>query len=257
LDDDDRQEESDAFVALVEGDAKLLESRFFDEYLTEDEQALYALVQVFGGEADPATEAARERARSLPAFLREYLYFPYEAGLEFAEELAEDGGFKSVDRALCRPPTSTEQVLHPGLYREGQGWSPPEVPDVAAATGCAGLRRGALGEFKMREVLELHVGQSTAAEAAAGWDGDTFQTVRCGTALGLVDRWVADSQDDAAQLQRALARWGSGWARSAAATSGRFSGPGGTGRVTLSGTRVDLVVADDAATADRLAAALG
>lgn len=48
LDDADRQEQVDAFVALLEGDAKLLESRFFDEYLTEDEQALYTLAQVFG-----------------------------------------------------------------------------------------------------------------------------------------------------------------------------------------------------------------
>jgi hypothetical protein len=257
LDDADRQEESDAFVALVEGDARFLESRFFDEYLTEDEQALYALAQVFGAEADPATEAARARARALPEFLHEYLQFPYETGIEFVEELAADGGFKSVDQALCRPPTSTEQILHPALYRDGQGWAPPEVPDVGAATGCQSLRRGALGEFKMREVLELHVGASTAADAVAGWHGDAFQTVRCGTAVGLVDRWVADSEDDAAQLLRALTRWGPAWARSGSAAGGRFSGPGGTGRVTLSGTRVDLVVADDAATADRLISALG
>jgi hypothetical protein len=256
LDDADRQEEVDAFVALLEGDAKLLESRFADEYLTEDEQALYALAQIFG-EDDPATEAAKARARAAPPFMLEYLYFPYETGLELAEELADDGGLEKLDEALCRPPTSTEQVLHPDLYRDGQGWAPPEVPDVAAATGCESLRRGTLGEFKMREVLELQVGQSTAAEAAGGWHGDTFQTVRCGTALGLVDRWVADSEDDAAQLLRALTRWGSAWARSGGAASGRFSGPGGTGRVTLNGTRVDLVVADDAATADRLAAALG
>ena len=257
LDDADRQEEVDAFVALVEGDARLLESRFFDDYLTEEEQALYALAQVFGAEADPATEAARERARALPEFLLEYLQFPYQRGVEFAEELADDGGFESVDEALCRPPTSTEQIIHPALYRQGQGWAPPEVPDVAAASGCQLLREGALGEFKTREVLELHLGRSEAAEAAGGWNGDTFQTVRCGTALGMVDRWLADSEEDAAQLFRALTRWGSAWARSGAAAGGRFSGPGGTGRVTLTGTRVDVVLADDAATADRLAAALG
>jgi hypothetical protein len=256
LEDTDRPEEIDAFVALLEGDAKLLEGRFGDEYLTEDEQALYALAQIFG-EDDPATEAAKARARAAPPFLLEYLYFPYETGLEFTEELADEGGFRTVDEALCRPPTSTEHILHPELYRDGQGWAPPELADVAAATGCDSLRRATLGEFKMREVLELHLGASQAAEAAAGWHGDTFQTVRCGTALGMVDRWVADSQEDAAQLARALTRWGGAWARSGASPAGRFSGPGGTGQVTVSGTRVDLVVADDAATADRLAAAVG
>ena len=255
LEDTDRPEEIDAFVALLEGDAKLLENRFGDDYLTEDEQALYVLGQVFG-EDDPATEAARARARAAPPFLLEYLYFPYEIGLEFTEELADEGGFRTVDEALCRPPTSTEHILHPDLYRDGQGWAPPELPDVAAAAGCESLRRATLGEFKMREVLELHVGQSTAAAAAAGWHGDTFHTVRCGNALGMVDRWVADSEDDAVQLARALTRWGGAWARSGSVGSGRFSGPGGTGRVSQVGTLVDLVVADDAATADRLASVL-
>ena len=237
LDDADRQEEADAFIALIEGDAKQFESRFAEEYFTEDEQALYALGQIFGS-ADPATEAAAERVRAAPPFVVEYLYFPYEQGLDFTEELAEAGGQARIDKALCEPPTSTEQVLHPALYREGQGWGPPELADIAAATGCTPVRRGALGEFKMREVLERHVGGSAAAAAAAGWNGDTFQTVRCGTALGMVDRWVADTEGDAAELGRALRRWGAG-------------------RVTVSGTRVDLVLADNAATADRLATALG
>ena len=256
LEDTDRPEEIDAFVSLLEGDAKLLESRFADEYLTEDEQALYGLAQLLGP-TDPATEAAAAKARAAPPFLLEYLYFPYEQGLEFTEEVAEAGGNDSIDEAICRPPTSTEHILHPDLYRQGQGWAPPELPDVAAAAGCESLRRATLGEFKMREVLELHLGRSTAATAAAGWHGDTFHTVRCGTALGMVDRWVADSEADAAELSRALTRWGSAWAGSGGSGGGRFSGSGGTGQVTVTGTRVDLVVADDAATADRLAAALG
>ncbi len=243
LDDADRQEEVDAFVALLEGDARFLESRFFDEYLTEEEQAVYALAQAFGAEADPATEAARERARALPAFLHDYLQFPYQRGSEFVEELAEEGGFERIDRILCQPPTSTEQILHPDLYRQAQGWAPPELPDMAAATQCESVRRGTLGEFKMSEVLERQLGESTSAEAADGWNGDTFHTVRCGRALGMVDRWVADSEEDAAQLARALNRW--------------RASRGGAGRVTQMGTRVDLVVADDAATANRLAAALG
>jgi hypothetical protein len=67
----------------------------------------------------------------------------------------------------------------------------------------------------------------------------------------MVERWEADSPADAARLAQALTRWAAGWAGSAV-SGGRFSGRGGAGRIVHQGTRVDLVLADDAATADRL-----
>jgi hypothetical protein len=248
LDDADHQEELDAFTALIEGDAKLLERRYADAYLSEDEQAVFVLGELFGtGDSTAAAKVAQA-----PPFLLDYIYFPYTQGLEFAKAQAEGRGNAGVDAAFRRPPTSTEQVLHPALYAADQGWSPPALPDVAAASGCQAVRRGTLGEFKMGEVLQPQLGESTATRAAAGWNGDSFQTVRCGTRLGMVERWQADSDADAARLAQALARWGPQWSRSRSAAGGRFSGPGGSGRVVQSGSRVDLVLADDAATADRL-----
>jgi hypothetical protein len=249
LDQADRHEEVEAYVALIEGDAKLLEERYAEEYLTEEEQLEYVLGGLAGSEEDLSP------ILRLPPFMLEELYFPYTVGLDFAEERAEDGGFAGLDEAFRKPPVSTEQIIHPDRYESGQGWTPPALPDLAAATSCQGVRRGTLGEATMALVLDTYLDEAGAKAAANGWNGDTFQTVRCGRALGMVERWEADSPADAARLAQALTRWATGWSGSAAG-GGRFSGRGGAGRVVHTGTRVDLVLADNAATADRLAGAV-
>ena len=248
LDEADRQEEVEAFVALIEGDAKLLEEQYAERYLTEEEQLEYAL----GGLAGTGEDLSP--ILRLPPFMLAELYFPYTVGLDFAEHRAEDGGFAALDEAFRRPPASTEQVIHPERYESNQGWAPPPLADLAAATGCQPVRRGTLGESTMGFVLDDRLGEAESKAAVAGWNGDTFETVRCGRALGMVQRWEADTPADAARFAEALTRWASGWAGSRV-SGGRFSGRGGAGRIVHSGTRVDLVVADDDATADRLATA--
>ncbi len=254
LDEADREEELDAYNAVVEGDAKLLEDRYAERYLSEEEQVVLALGALLGGEVDENTLA---NLANTPPFLLEYLYFPYEAGLAFAEAQAAAAATPNagIDAALRRPPTSTEQILHPDRYGAGQGWSPPSLVDVAAAIGCESRRRGALGEFKMAALLGTELDEETASAGADGWNGDVFETVRCGNSLGLVDRWLTDSDADAAELVRALTEWAPGWSGGWPPVDGRFSGPDGAGRIVHNGSQVDLILADDAATADRLVAA--
>src|SRR5207237_756098 len=71
--------------------------------------------------------------------------------------------------------------------------------------------------------------------------------------------WVADDDIGSRGLASALTSWAGGWSGSnqAPGPDGRFSGPKGAGRLVLKGTTIDLVLADDGATADRISAALG
>lgn len=248
LDDEDRTEELAALSALLEGDANLVESIWRERHLTDRERVLAAI----GGSSDPSALA---RA---PRYLLESLYFPYQDGLAFVRSRHRAGGFAEVDNAYRDPPTSTEHILHPETYTSGQRWTPPPLPDVAAATGCGRVDTGTLGEFDMAQLLSEEISESDAREAAAGWDGDAYGTVRCGAALGFVDRWQAENPGEAGELADALLRWGRGWSGSSRGTDaeGRFSGPSGSGRVVRNGARVDLVLADDVATADRLARAV-
>jgi uncharacterized protein YceK len=250
LDEADRAEESLAYSALLEGDARLVESIWMERHLDPLEALAAALGLGAGGDGGEALANA-------PPYVVKSLLFPYTEGVTFVESLHSAGGFAAVDGAYRRPPTSSEHILHPSTYSQSQGAAAPPLPDVAAATGCQRVRAGALGEFDMREVLGAHVGVSDAGRAAQGWNGDTYTLVRCGGVLGLADRWETDPGVDAARLTDALGRWARGWSGGRLGGDGRFSGPAGAGRITRAGNRVELVVAGNADTADRLVRALG
>lgn len=247
LDDQNKTEEGAAFSALIEGDAELTSSLWQDRHLSARERQ-----QAASSGATPDAIAAYARA---PRYLLESLFFPYQDGVTFAEARHKAGGFAEVDKAYGNPPTSTEHILHPETYAAGQTWSPPALPDLAAAAGCSAVDNGTLGEFDMRQMLMGEIVSADARNAAAGWNGDAFAAVRCGSALGLADRWVAENPAEATQLADALLRWARGWSGSnrAADAEGRISGADGSARVVRNGGRVDLILADNAETADRLA----
>ncbi len=248
LDDQNRSEETSAFSALIEGDAELVANLWQERHLSERERRQAAS----GSSADPSVYA------SAPPYLLASLFFPYQDGLNFVQSRYKAGGFAEVDKAYRNPPTSTEHILHPETYASGQTWTPPPLPDLAAATGCGKVDGGTLGEFDMAQVLSRELSSTDARNAAAGWNGDAYGVVRCGAALGLADRWQSDDVAAATRLADALTRWGKGWSGSTRNTDaeGRFTGPDGSGRVVRTGGRVDLVLANDAATADKVARAL-
>ena len=250
LDDENKTEEAAAFSALIEGDAELTAALWQEQHLSARERQQAAA-------AGLSPEALNAYARA-PRYLLESLFFPYQSGATFVQSRHRAGGFAEVDKAYRNPPTSTEHILHPETYASGQTWSPPALPDLAAATGCGAVDTGSLGEFDMIQILSGELASNDAKRAAAGWNGDAYGAVRCGTALGLADRWQTDTPADAGRLADALARWARGWAGStrAADAEGRVTGPAGSARVVRDGARVDVILADDLATADRLARAL-
>jgi hypothetical protein len=243
----DRAEELTAYTALIEGDAVLLQSLWAQRYLSNKSQGSLGAELTGPGPGD------------IPRYLRSSLVFPYTKGLDFTfERYRTTRNFAGVDAAWRRPPTSTEEILHPERYAAGQQWHAPALPDVAAATGCTPVRSGTLGEFDMREVLAEHLSELDADRAADDWAGDAFSFVRCGTAAGLVDRWTTDNDVGAGRLAAGLGRWAQAWAAGRPPDAdGSFSGPGGAGRVVRNGAQVDLVLAADAPTARRLAGAIG
>lgn len=248
LDDANRTEESAALTAVIEGDAELVREMWEKAHLTSSER----LEAELGGTADVGVYA------QAPPYVLDALFFPYQDGKAFVESRYKAGKFAEVDKAYQRPPVSTEQILHPDLYVANQGWTAPPLPDLAAGTGCTRVEDGTLGEFDMEELLAPQLGRSAAASAADGWNGDAYTVVRCGSALGIGERWKADTQADAVSLADALGRWARTWSGSSRLpdADGRFAGPSGAGRLVRAADRIELVLADDQATADKLVKAL-
>ena len=203
--DAERSEQSFALSALAEGDAERVRELWSAKHLTAKERR-----QVVEDEAGGDVSAFL----SAPPYLLSALVFPYVQGLEFVTGLQRDGGFAAVDAAYSRPPASSEEILHPEVYAAGQQWSPPTLPDVAAASGCQAADNGNVGEFDMTELLGVHLSDDAAAKAAAGWNGDSYALVRCGSAIAMVDRWRADSAADLDELAGALSEWAKEWSGS-------------------------------------------
>jgi hypothetical protein len=154
----------------------------------------------------------------LPDGLGKEYAFPYEAGEAFVEAVLAQGGWKAVNEVYSRPPTATEQILHPDKYLAG------EVGDVAGMRDEITVGRfsepwqlreepwsrsyGTLGEFLLRIYLEEELSESEAANAAAGWGGDRW-TLHTdygeGNLLHLVIDW--DSREDLDEFFAAYLKW--------------------------------------------------
>jgi hypothetical protein len=247
LDIADKQEELQGYIGLLEGDAKLMESLWTAKYLSPKER------QTLSSSGD-LTAFYRS-----PKYLRDSLLYPYTSGQAFVTRLYQQTkSWRLVDAAYADPPRSSEDVLHLDRYQAKRGWSAPQVPPLTAGTDCAAVRAGPFGEFNMIEILDQNLTLTDAATSADGWNGDAFQVVRCGGALAMVDRWEADDATAAGRLADALGRWAREWSGGTPpGADGRFSGSAGSGRIVRSGTRVDLVLADNAPTGDKVAAAAG
>lgn len=239
LDEVGESDRSLARLALIEGDATLLMSLWQLENLNPLE-----LAGLIGQALDPAQTEVLNR---MPVALRESLYFPYTAGLNFTQALFADGGWAAIDAAYDDPPASTEQILHPEAYAAGEAPIPVDLPDDLATrlgSGWTSSLEDGMGEFQVRLWLRERGQAEAAPEAAAGWGGDRFAVLDGpGEAWAVVGRLAWDSPSDADQF--------------VAAADAAIDGGDHPGSVRRVGDEVLVVVASDATTRDAAVAAAG
>jgi hypothetical protein len=125
-----------------------------------------------------------------------------------------------VDEAYSDPPRSSEQILHPEKYLEGDEPQIVALPPLTDTLG-AGWRlveAETLGEFQTGLYLAQQVDQATADLASAGWDGDQYALYVQDGAEVLAFATVWDSPEDreefvAAYAQYAEAKYGEATSR--------------------------------------------
>lgn len=241
-----------AMKGLVEGDATLTMSLYARNNLSALDIANYQLEEFQSmdlsglsfGASGPQVESAT--------------YFPYREGASFVAALYQQGGWKQVDAAFARPPRSTEQVLHPERYFAGD--APVVVPLPALALpGWRVLAEDTLGELYLRIYLEHVLTVDEASMACDGWGGDRYQVLgdeQGHLALALNTVW-----DDAAAAQRfadgmgvLVSGLGNASLLQSDAQGARWQLPGRQFLIRLSGTRVLVLHAPDAATLNAIAA---
>jgi hypothetical protein len=139
-----------------------------------------------------------------PPVLRDQLILPYLSGRTFTHAVWKKGGWEAVRGAWDRPPTTTEQILHPEKFMAGEAARATTAPALSLPGGFKVLAEGVLGELLTRTLL----GEGSDV-AAAGWGGDQFKAWDVAGSTVLAWRTVWDSDGDRREfLAAALAAFG-------------------------------------------------
>ena len=176
-----------AALALVEGDAVLVERRFTQSGIPGADLAS-AEIGVPAG---------------VPYVLNAAVRFPYVYGAAFACVLFREGGFPAVDAAYGDPPTTTAQVLFPERYLAREPAADPRDLGVLPAP----WQRGPTDTFGAADLLWLFEapGDEEAAAlddplgSAFDWAGGEVQLwtdgPRSAVGVALVDRGAGELCD--------------------------------------------------------------
>ena len=153
--------------------------------------------------------------KSAPTFLKDALIFPYISGLNFSAAVLKNSGWPALAGVFENPPVSTQEILHPQLYKSrradkagvvlfGKTPSSVSLPSLDKMLGkdWAKLDENLLGEFGWKEVLKQFLDDARAKSLAAAWDGDRYATYEQKETkkLILVTRLHVDSEENAARF---------------------------------------------------------
>jgi hypothetical protein len=139
-----------------------------------------------------------------PPFIKDSLVFPYFAGMTFTAAVLKPNGWSSLQKVFIKPPASTQQIMHPDLYRSGHVPAPVAIPSVDATLGknWKKLDENLMGEFGWLEVLKQFLGDTRSRPLAAAWDGDRYQLFenQVSKRLLLISLLHLSSQENAARF---------------------------------------------------------
>lgn len=119
---------------------------------------------------------------STPLFIQELLTFPYIGGMRFVIMSRSGRQWNEVDDIYLNAPVSTEQIMHPERYFEGDKPTLIAYDPTPALEGYKAIYDTVFGEFQMLLWLKTHVQSPaltqnphpsiTVTSAAEGWGGD-------------------------------------------------------------------------------------
>lgn len=114
--------------------------------------------------------------KKAPAFLKDSLIFPYIDGLRFSAAVLKPTGWSGLPAIFAKPPASTQQIMHPAMYRSGKMAAALSVPSLEKSLGedWKKLDENTLGEFGWKEVLKQFLDADRASALSAAWDGDRY-----------------------------------------------------------------------------------
>jgi hypothetical protein len=132
-------------------------------------------------EFDPSTLVGEletsPNLKKAPPFIKDSLIFPYFAGMTFTAAAFKPAGWSSIGKVFANPPGSTQQIMHPALYKSSHLPEKVELPSIETKLGkqWKKLDDNLMGEFGWLEVFKQFLGEERAKPLAAAWEGDRYQ----------------------------------------------------------------------------------
>ena len=120
--------------------------------------------------------ASTPKLQEAPQFIKDSLMFPYLSGLNFTAAALKCGGWSTLPGLFAKPPLSTQQILHPALYKAGKTPKAVTVPSFEKWLGpdWDKLEDDTMGEFGWQEVLKQFIDAESASLLAERWEGDHY-----------------------------------------------------------------------------------
>ncbi|MHB1046563.1 MAG: hypothetical protein ACYC4P_11190 [Thermoanaerobaculia bacterium] len=163
-----------ALQAFLEGEATVLMTEALLESVPEEAREALGedpLEQVLDGLDDPD---GVDGADGVPAYFVRELVFPYAAGTAWVRQKKAAGGWPAVDAAYRRLPTTTREILRPGVALPPRLRLAPTdrpTPRMVPGGGAASWA-DTLGEWVLGTLLEQAGAGDASREAAASWQDD-------------------------------------------------------------------------------------
>ncbi len=178
-----------ARMAVLEGQATWLMSEYMAKQNGGSLLGQPQLVEMMA-RASSTSSSEFPALDSAPLYLQETFLFPYSQGMLFQSKVIEKLGKNGYSEVFRRPPTTTQQILHPELYLEGR--QPPTLDLPSTKLKDPVLTDGTLGELDHQILLRQFKVQNWA-EIAAGWSACRYRVLedkqRTRTTLLYVSEW--------------------------------------------------------------------
>ncbi|MCD4738931.1 MAG: hypothetical protein K8R89_06695, partial [Anaerolineae bacterium] len=150
-----------ALEAIVAGDAWVTFSRYSGRAVTADPpQTLLDTLPVWSENTSLSVQLGQ---------------LPWKIGQQFAATLYQAEGFAALDEVLRRPPSTTEQLLHPTAYQEHGAFVAFDPLEPAVANDWILAHTETVGEAVMRFTLDQWSSAPLTTTTAEGWNGDLLQ----------------------------------------------------------------------------------
>ncbi|HYP97667.1 MAG TPA: hypothetical protein VER96_03265 [Polyangiaceae bacterium] len=163
-------DESWAYSALIEGEARLHEERYAAAMLGLDSAKVDWSAHFQNALVDDQQRLLTEAS----PYLASYKYFPYEWGGRYMYFTWRTGGMDAVIDRFAQPPTMTHTLLASTMGAVDSHFTATELTLAAPPAEWTEITRMTLGAWGMHLAFEKTLGLDASRAMALAWRGDTL-----------------------------------------------------------------------------------